>query len=132
MQDKLQKIFSEARFIPVSNLNDLMWQRVERKIKLITRVRLSFYSATMVLSVVSLYNSLPIIYSEISSSWFGSFASLIFSESLDNLAVVWKDILYVLVESLPVMSLITLCGIMFVFTLSLRGALIYRRKLLNL
>ncbi len=129
MQGKLQKILSESRIITTLNLNGLILQRVERKIKHIMRVRFYFYSLASVLSVVALYNTLPIIYSEITSSWVGNVIVLIFSESVTNLSVIWKDILYMLIESLPVMSLMILCGIMFVFTLSVREALIYRKKI---
>lgn len=132
MQDELQKILSESRFIPVIGFDFLLSQKIERKIRLITCVRFSFYSVMSVLSVLVFYNSLSIIYSEITSSWIFSVIALIFSESIDSIFVIYKDIFYMFIESLPVMSLVMLCLFTFVFTLSLRGALIYKRKLFNL
>ena len=129
MQDKLQKILNESKIVPIEGFSNLMFQRVERKIKLIMRVRFYFYSTVSVLSVVSLYSALPVIYLEITSSWVGNVMSLIFSESITSLSVIWKDVAYMLIESVPVMSLMILCGVIFVFTLSIREALIYKKKI---
>ena len=132
MQDILQKTFKESESVPSANFKDLLWQRIERRIKLIIRVRLSFYILIVLSSAVLFYNLLPAIYSEITSSWTASVVALVFSESVDNLLLVWKDVMYMFVESLPVMSLIVVCGIVSVFVLSLRGALNYKRKLFNI
>ncbi len=106
MQDILQKIFKETQFVPSLNLSNLIWKRVQRRIMIIVSVRFSFYSLMVILSVVSFYKLLPDIYSEISSSWIGNIFSLVFSESMSSLVVIWKDVLYMFVESLPIMSFV--------------------------
>lgn len=132
MQDKWQKIFSESRFIPNNNLENLLLLRLQKRIKLINQIKFISYLTTNVTSVIFLFISAKFVYNDLYNSGALNYFHLIISEDLSTIALLWKDITYALFESLPVMSITLALGLIFMFMVSLNGVLLSRKSFLKI
>lgn len=128
MQDKLQKILSESRLIPNDNLESILFVRLQKRIKLINRIKFVSYLTTSLASIIFMVVYSKYVYSDLYNSGAYSYFHLILSEDLNTLSLFWKEITYALFESLPMMSMTLSFGILFVFMFSFNGILLSLRK----
>jgi hypothetical protein len=85
------------------------------------RIRFALYSTTTLVALVALVPALQYVGIEMAQSGFSTYLSLIFSDSGTILAS-WKEFSTVLVESLPVIGVTLVFGILLTLLTSLRQA----------
>jgi hypothetical protein len=124
MHTMLQKIVQESKFTPnTHNLENLLFQKLQNKIQLKNRIILSAYVAMSSLSSILLCVCATYLYIDMSNSQLSGYFNLIIGEDLQTLATISKEILYVLFESLPMMSLTLTLGLLFMVMVSVNGIL---------
>lgn len=129
MQDKLQKILSESKFFPSNkDLEVFLLVRLQKRIRLINQIKFISYLTVSVVSVSVLFVVVKSLYNDLNNSGVYNYFHLIVSEDLSTLASFSKELIYTLVESLPVMSMTLSFGILFVFMFSFNGVLLSLRK----
>ena len=130
MQSKLQKILSESRYVPENkNLEAFLFVKIQKRIKMIHQIRSFSYFMASFTSAVALFTYIKSVHAELFNSSVYSYFNLIISEDLSTLTFISKEIMYALVESLPVMSMTLSFGILFLFMFSLNGMLLSLRKI---
>jgi hypothetical protein len=90
--------------------------------KHLTLIKLWSFVAMGVFSFIGLIPALKILSNDFTQSGFYEYLSLIFSSS-GSIITYWKDFLLLLAESLPVISIISLCTLIFIFFLSAKYAM---------
>ena len=129
MQSKWQKILSESRFIPENqNLETLLFIKLQKRIMFINRIKLFSYLIISFISAISLFIYAKSLYVELANSSVYSYFNLIMGEDLSTLSVIFKDVIYALFESLPIMSMTLSFGILFVLMFSFNGILLSLRN----
>ena len=119
MQEKLTRIFKEAKYEPDAKLASSVWQKIVMKERSKDLVKLWSFSFVGFLSLVGLIPTLEELFNDLAHSGFYEYFSLIFSDG-GSLVNYWKELLLSLAESLPVMSIIFTLSLFFICFLSLK------------
>ena len=132
MQDKLIKIFKKAKYNPEPELAFSILATITAQNKRVTQIKLWSLSFIGLVSLTGLIPALQILLSDLSSSGFYEYFSLIFSDGGSMLSY-WKDLGFSLAESLPIMSIVSILFLFFICFLSLKYLIqqINKNKLLN-
>lgn len=123
MQTILQKILHEYKHTPNPDLEHVLFVRVQKRIQTVIRIQLISYYTIGIFSSISLVWYAHTLYNELSNSGVYTYLYLLIGEDITTLSLVSKEILYVIVESLPVMSMTLSLGLLFMFMISINGVL---------
>ena len=128
MQDRFQKILNESKVLPDNNLVDVIFAKLQKRIRFVRQIRLSMYSLGTIIFVIALFISVKSLYVDLYNSSLFDYVYLIFSEDLNTLAFISKEILYAFLESIPLVSLMLSLGVLFMFAVLFNGILLSFRK----
>lgn len=122
MHDKLQKMIIESRFTPSKqNLEELLFLRLEKKIQQKNKIMFTSYLAIGIISTLFASLYAKYFFLDLSNSGVFSYLHLIITEDVETLRLLSKELVYAFFESLPVMSLMLVFGLLFIITLSVGG-----------
>ena len=107
---------------PPEELSARVLLSIQAEKQRIACIRLYLFGTVSAVSFVALFPALQYTFSEIASSGFNDYASLIFSDTA-SLLPYWKEFTLSLVETLPVFGLIISLGLVFVLLESLRNTI---------
>jgi len=119
MQNKLTKIFQKVKYESDPNLAEGIWQMIVRRDQKMTRLKLWTFTSIGLISLAGLVPALKVLSNDLAQSGFSEYFSLIFSDSGLILSY-WKELIFSLAESLPVMSMIFTLSLLFICFLSLK------------
>lgn len=119
MQDKLTKLFQKAKYKDSSDLVENVWRAIVLHDRCIARVKLWAFSAVGAVSFVGLIPAFKVLLGDLVQSGFYEYFSLIFSDSGLILSV-WRELVFSLAQSLPVLSIVFTLSLVFIFFLSLK------------
>jgi hypothetical protein len=119
MQNKLTKIFQKAKHESDSELVSTVWSAIVLRDKKITRIKLWIFACAGFASLAGLLPAIKILFTDLAKSGLYEYFSLIFSDG-GSIISYWKEFIFSLAESLPIMSMIFALSLTFVFFLSLR------------
>ena len=122
MQSKLTKIFKNAKYEPEPDLAFSVLYTIFKKEKSSTRIKLWSLSFVLFLSTIGLIPAFEILLNNLAHSGFYEYFSLIFSDS-KLIFSYWKELIFSIAQSLPVMSIVLSLSLIFVFFLSLKYAM---------
>lgn len=123
MQTLLQKILSELQFIPsTNNLESLLFIKLQKRIQRQSRIIFSSYLITGTVSAILVCIYAKYLILVLNNSGLYGYLHVIFGEDLQTLSLFSKEIIYVIFESLPTMSLTLMLGLLFVTMVSVKGA----------
>ena len=114
MENKLKKAFQTAAYHPELRLADDIWRNILRQEKKILRLKIWTYSVISLGSLVALVPSIKILLADLAQSGFYDYISLIFSDSR-SIVSYWKEFIFSLGESLPVISILISLSLLFIF-----------------
>ncbi len=124
MQTKLQKLLNESRFTPHTDLENTLFVNVQKKIRIIMRIKLASYFTIGILSSISLVFYLNALYVDLSNSGAYNYLHLIVGEDVNTLLLISKEMLYAILESIPMMSITLSLGLLFMVMISINGVLV--------
>ena len=119
MQNKLIKIFREAKYEPESDLKQAVWSMIVAREKRATQFKLWAYGFVGTASFAGLIPAFKILFTDLAHSGFYEYFSLIFSDT-GSIFSYWKELTFSITESLPVVSIIFTLSLLFVCFLSAR------------
>jgi len=119
MQDKLTKVFQKAKYEEDFNLSQNIWLAIMKREKHNMRIKLWIFTLAGIASLAGLVPAFKILSGDLVQSGFYEYFSLIFSDSGSVLSA-WREFMFSLIESLPILSVIFTLSLVFVFFLSLR------------
>lgn len=123
MQTLLQKILSELQFIPsTNNLENVLFIKLQKRIQRQSRIIFSSYLITGTVSAILVCIYAKYLILVLNNSGLYGYLHVIFGEDLQTLSLFSKEIIYVIFESLPTMSLTLMLGLLFVTMVSVKGA----------
>ncbi len=128
MQDRFQKILNESKVLPDNNLVDVIFAKLQKRIRFVRQIRLSIYSLGTIIFGTAMFVSIKSLYVDLYNSSLFDYVYLIFSEDLNTLAFISKEILYAFLESIPLVSLMFSLGVLFMFAVLFNGILLSFRK----
>ena len=117
MEESLRKAFKRLVYEPQGDLSLSILHNVIIREKRIAKIKLYIFSFVGFLSVVGFVPAIKALLTQFTQSGFYEYLSLAFSSG-SNLSLYWKELMMSLVESLPVINIILLLGIVFIFLLS--------------
>ena len=131
MQDRLTKVFQKAKYEENFNLGQDIWLTLIKREKRHTQIKLWLFVLAGIASLVGLVPAFKILGSDLTQSGFYEYLSLAFSDSGLILSA-WKEFMFSLAESLPILSIVFTLSLVFIFFLSLKYAMkqIFRNQLL--
>jgi hypothetical protein len=119
MQEKLIEIFKKAKYEPSPSLVAVVWSGIIARDERIARIKLWLYTSVGFISLAGLIPAFKMLTNDLSQSGFYEYFSLIFSDGGSILAY-WKEFVFSLLESLPMVSIIFTFSLLFICFLSLR------------
>jgi hypothetical protein len=122
MKQKLVKAFQKIKYEVNLDSPEKIWQVIVLREKHFTLIKLWSFVAMGVFSFIGLIPVFTTLLSDLKRSGFYEYLSLAFSSS-GSIIVYWKDFLLLLAESLPVISIISLFILIFIFFLSVKYAM---------
>jgi hypothetical protein len=122
MEENLKKTFEKLVYEPKVSLAENIWINIVKREKRFICVRLCVFSIVGFLSILGFIPALKSLFSEFTQSGFYEYLSIAFSSG-NNLFSYWKELLSSLAESLPVVNIIFIFSLVFVFLLSIRYVL---------
>jgi hypothetical protein len=133
MQDKLTKIFQRAKYESAPGLASYIWRKLLIRNKHIAQFKLSVYAVVTLISFGGLVPAFKTLAADFTQSGFYEYFSLIFSSS-GSIFYYWKELVFSLAESLPVMSIVLTLSLVFICFFSLRHFMkqIDKRQLLSI
>lgn len=125
MQTIMQKILRDERVTPkLYTLEEELLARVTRRIEAIQRVRIISFVSLGSISAFSLYNTLQTLINTITTSGVGNYVHIIIDEDIATLSLISKEILYSIIETLPIMTFTLMLGTLFMTLISINGILL--------
>ncbi len=121
MKKEYQKLFTLQEEV-ASDLPDAIIKKIVVLEHRRMQMRFAFYSMTTLIALIALVPALQYAGSEMAQSGFSTYLSLAFSDSAAILSS-WKEFSAVLVESLPVIGITLVSGILLTLLASLRQAI---------
>ena len=122
MSENLKKAFQKLEYEPKTNLAENIWYSIVAHEKHFIRVKLYIFSFAGFLSILGFMPVFKALFSEFTQSGFYEYFSLVFSSG-SNLFSYWKELILSLTESLPVVNIIFLFSLIFIFLLSMHYVL---------
>jgi hypothetical protein len=119
MQDKLTKIFQKAKYEENFNLSKDIWITIIKREKRNTQIKLWVFTSIGITSLGGLVPAFKILSNDLAQSGFFEYLSLAFSDSGLILSI-WREFVFSLAESLPILSIIFTLSLIFIFFLSLK------------
>ncbi|MFA6353630.1 MAG: hypothetical protein WCW93_01720 [Candidatus Paceibacterota bacterium] len=119
MQDRLTKVFQKAKYEENLNLSQNIWLTLVKREKHNTQIKLWLFVLVGITSLVGLVPAFKILGSDLAQSGFYEYLSLAFSDSGLILSA-WREFVFSLAESLPVLSIVFTLSLVFIFFLSLK------------
>jgi hypothetical protein len=121
MQDKLTKIFKQAKYEVDDTLASNVWLAVVAHDKHVAKIKFWAFTSLGLASLAGLIPAFKILSTDLGQSGFYEYFSLIFSDG-GSIVSFWKELVFSIAESLPVMSIVLSLCLMFVFFLSIKYA----------
>lgn len=118
MSQRLISAFQKAKYEPEKGLEGVVWRTISGRNKRARYWKLGSFSFLGIASVLGLIPMLQILVGDFTKSGFYDYLSLTFS-SQGLIFSYWKELIYSLAESLPIMSLAFSLALIFIFLLSL-------------
>lgn len=118
MEKNLSQLFKEDTSVP-AELADRVFQHIQKRMLARDRQQGYFWGTFFVFSLGAFISSAVYAYDAFKASNFGSYFSLIFSDT-GSIAHWWKQLGLSLIESLPLLGVITLLASISVLLWSLR------------
>ena len=122
MKENLKKAFQNSVYEPRFELSRDISRNIIKHEKRIIRIKLYLFSIVGSLSLVGFIPVLKTLFDGFTQSGFYEYFSLVFSSG-SNLLSYWKELALSLIESLPILNIIFLFSLVFIFLLSLRYVL---------
>jgi hypothetical protein len=122
MQEKLTKIFKNTKYEPGLDLNEKIWSTIAVRNKRNAQNKFWIFAFMGFSSTIGLIPVVKILLTDLSQSGFYEYSSLLFSDSAIIVSY-WKELILILAESLPIMSIILTLSLVFVLFLSFRYAM---------
>ena len=122
MENKLTKIFQKAKYETSETLAENIWLALVVRDRRIARFKLAVFSLVGLSSLAGLIPAFKMLSNDFVQSGFYEYFSLLFSDSRSIISY-WKEFTFSLAEALPVVSIIFVLSLIFVFFLSLRYAM---------
>lgn len=123
MGDNYEKLFKSLNELePPEGIFNNIISRIELKKRRTAKIKLSLLSVAALSSFASFFPVFSYAASEFSQSGIYYYVSLIFSD-LNLISIFWKDFLYVLAESFPLISLTAILIAFFIFLVSFKSIL---------
>ncbi len=119
MQDRLTKVFQKAKYEENFNLGKNIWLTLIKREKRNTQIKLWSFASMGFVSIIGLIPAIKILLTDLSQSGFYEYLSLAFSDSGLILSI-WREFIFSLAESLPILSVIFTLSLIFIFFLSLK------------
>jgi len=121
-EENLKKAFQNLNQESKVDLVTSIFGQVIKREKRLARIKLVGHSLLGFLSIVGFFPVLRSLFSELTSSGFYEYFSVAFSSG-SNLTFYWKELTLLLAESLPVINIVFVLVLLFVFLLSMRHVL---------
>ncbi|MFA6274000.1 MAG: hypothetical protein WC662_02460 [Candidatus Paceibacterota bacterium] len=119
MDQNLKKIFKNIEILDSQNLSEKIWFSIVKREKRIIKLKLFIFSFTGICSLVSVALVIKTLVANFAQSGFYEYLSIAFSSG-SNLFSYWKELIYSLAESLPILNIILSFSVIFIFILSLK------------
>lgn len=135
MSQNIRKLFEATQVVGLSaGLDKLVYCRLEQEQKKRAKRRLLIFGLADLLSVSGLVASFLYLVNLMVGSGFYNYLSLVWSDR-GSLALYWHELLLSIVESLPVLGVITFLGVALILLLSLSKTLVnfklFRSSIIN-
>ena len=131
MEQKLQKLFKQAKYLPESRLSGDIWRVIDNIEKRNLKFKSWGYSFAGVFSLVFIVPVVRNLIEQFIQSGFYDYLSLVFSD-LGSISLYWKEFMYSLIEAIPAVSLTITLLLSFVLLISLKRAIFsFRSQLLT-
>jgi len=131
MEQKLQKLFKQAKYQPESRLSGDIWRVINIRDRKISIIKSWSYGFAGLLSFAFLIPTINSLIEQFSQSGFYQYLSLVFSD-LGSISLYWKEFMSSLVEAIPVTSLMLTFLLFFILLVSFKRAVFsYRSQLLT-
>ena len=131
MEQKLQKLFKQAKYLPESRLSGDIWRVIDNIEKRNLKFKSWGYSFAGVFSLVFIVPVVRNLIEQFIQSCFYDYLSLVFSD-LGSISLYWKEFMYSLIEAIPAVSLTITLLLSFVLLISLKRAIFsFRSQLLT-
>lgn len=122
MEEELIKLCCNAKYKSDTKLCEDIWCGLVEHQKRINKLKLFFFSILGTLSVLGFVPLSSRLLSDLARSGFYEYSSLIFSDG-GLVIFFWREFVYSLTESIPIVSLTLSVALVFIFVLSLRYAM---------
>jgi len=122
MEQNIKKLFHQATYKPKSDLSDNVWHFLTMREKRVARLKLWAFSLVGGTSFVAFVPAIKMVLSDLTQSGFYEYVSLGLSNGGSILSF-WKEFALLLADALPIVSIIVSLSLVFIFFLSLRGAM---------
>ena len=118
-QTRLTEIFKKAKYEPSVDVAPSIWQTITMRNKRINQFKLWAFSFAGFISLAGLIPAINMLFNDLTKSGLYEYFSLIF-ENGGSVVSYWKELVFSLAQSLPIMSIIFTLSLIFAFFLSLR------------
>lgn len=119
MQNKLTEAFQKAKYEINQDFGDNIWHTIVARDKHITQIKLWVFGFTGLASLIGLIPTLKTLSSDFLHSGFYEYFSLVFGNN-GSIVSYWKELVFSLAESLPIMSIVLTLFLLFICFLSLK------------
>ena len=119
MDQKLIKVFKNSVYKSEDNLSSLVWEKIMKREKRITYIKMWVFSCAGITSLVSFTLVFKTLLNDLVTSGFYEYTSLAFSSD-GAFVSYWKELTLSISESLPITNIIYTFVLVFIFLLSLR------------
>lgn len=119
MKSKLEEVIQKCTYKMDDDLPSLIWTKIKKREKKMAKIKLYAFSTISIFSVIGFIPMFKILLNNLAQSGFYEYLSIAFSDS-NTIAMYWKEFIFSLTESLPVMSLAYTFMFVFIFFFSLR------------
>lgn len=131
MEQKLQKLFKQAKYQPESRLSGDIWRVISIRERRTSILKSWSYGFVGVLSFIFLIPTINSLITQFAQSGFYQYLSLAFSD-IGSISLYWKEFMSSLVEAIPATSLMLTFILFFILLVSFKRAVFsFRSQLLT-
>ena len=128
MEVRISNLLKETKEISSLYIKSYVWDGVESRIQKINRRNALVFSLSSITSIAVLLFVSARAYQDLIASGLPNYFSLLLSDWV-TLGTFWKEFLYVILESVPVVSVISMLGIIFITMLSIKKSSIFFKQM---